>query len=119
MIRKADGSYRMAIDYRQFNECTEPRNFPVPRLSDIFDQICEAKPTYFSCLDMQAGFWKLSLANEDIYKTAFVTRHAKYVFNRLPFGLRNASATFQQCTSTVLKDLLGKCCCIYAYDILC
>ena len=119
MVKKPDGSYRMAIDYRMTNKCTEPRNFPVPRLSDIFDQIGETKPQYFLTLDMASGFWQIPVHPKDKDKTAFVTKNAKYVFNRMPFGLRNAPATFQQCTSSVLKDLLGKCCCVYADDILC
>ena len=53
MVKKTDGSYRLAIDYRALNKCSEPRNYPAPRLSDIFDQIGEAKPQYFSTLDMQ------------------------------------------------------------------
>ena len=52
MVKKADGTYRFACDYRALNEITEPRNFPVPRLSDIVDQIGGAKPNYFSVLDM-------------------------------------------------------------------
>ena len=119
MVKKPDGSYRMAVDYRIINRHTLPRNFPVPRLSDIFDQIGETKPQYFSTLDMSSGFWQISVHPDDKDKTAFVTKNAKFVFNRMPFGLKNAPSTFQQCTSTVLKDLLGKCCCVYADDILC
>ena len=119
MVRKPDGSYRFAVDYRELNRRTEPRNFPVPRLSDIFDQIGEAKPRYFSVLDMQSGFWQIPVNPADKDKTAFVTKNAKYVFNRMPFGLKSAPFTFQQCTSSVLKDLLGKSCCVYADDILC
>ena len=119
MVRKPDGSYRMAIDYRLVNSVTSPQNFPVPRLSDIFDQIGESKPKFFSTLDMQSGFWQIPVHPDDRDKTAFVTKHAKYTFNRLPFGLKGAPSTFQQMTSTVLRDLLGKCCCVYADDILC
>ena len=109
----------MAIDYRQLNSRTKPQNFPVPRLPDIFDQIGDRKPQYFSTLDLQSGFWQISVSPEDKDKTAFVKKNPKYVFNRMPFGLRNGPSTFQQCTSTVLRDLLGKSCCVYADDILC
>ena len=119
MVRMPDGSYCFAVDYRELNHRTEPRNFPLPRLSDIFDQIGEAKPRYFSVLDMQSGFWQMPVNPADKDKTAFVTKNAKYVFNRMPFGLKPAPFAFQQCTSSVLKDLLGKSCCVYADDILC
>ena len=118
MVKKEDNTYRLAIDYRALNKQTVPQNFPVPRLSDIFDQIGEAKPQYFSTLDMQSGFWQVSVHPDDQHKTAFVTRNAKYEFRRMSFGLRNAPSTFQQVTSTVLKDLLGKCAVVYADDIL-
>ena len=119
MVRKPDKSYRMAIDFRQVNRLTAPKNYPIPRLTDIFDQIGEAKPQIFSTLDMGSGFWQIAMSEKDKDKTAFVTKNAKYVFNRMPFGLSNAPHTFQMATSSVLQDLLGKCCCVYSDDILC
>ena len=118
MIKKPDGSYRFAVDFRQVNKISEPRNFPVPRLSDVFDQIGERKPQYFSTLDLHSGFWQIPVHPKDKDKTAFVTKNGKYVFNRMPFGLMNGPSTFQYMMTSVLKDLLGHCCCVYADDIL-
>ena len=65
MVKESDGSYSMAIDYRQLNSRTKPQNFPVPRLPDIFDQIGDREPQYFSTLDLQSGFWQISVSPED------------------------------------------------------
>lgn len=55
---------------------------------------------------------------ESIQKTAFITKQGQYEFLRLPFGLKNAAATFQRLMNRVLQDLIGKFCFVYINDIV-
>ena len=51
-------------------------------------------------------------------KTAFVTHSSLYEFSVMPFGLKNAPATFQWLMETVLSGLIRKVCLDYLDDII-
>lgn len=54
----------------------------------------------------------------DIHKTAFATPIGLYEYLRMPFGLKNAPATFQRMMNEVLREYINKCCVVYLDDIL-
>ena len=91
-VKKKDGSLRMRIDYRQFNNITINNNYPLPRIDDLFDQL--QGPSYFSKIDLRSGCHQLRVRGEDIPKTIFQTRYGYYEFILMSFGLTNSLATF-------------------------
>ena len=50
--------------------------------------------------------------------TAFSTNEGHFHYNRMPFGLKNAPATFQRMMDTALRALIGKICFVYLDDIV-
>ncbi|XP_036141761.1 uncharacterized protein LOC118645219 [Monomorium pharaonis] len=108
--------FRVVVDFRKLNEITIGDSFPVPNITDILDQLGNAK--YFTTLDLAAGYHQISVAEKDKGKTAFSTPYGHYEFNRMPFGLRNAPATFQRLINSVLTDLQGLKCLVYLDDIV-
>ena len=103
---KKDGTMRFCIDYRPLNKITISDKMPLPHIHDVIDRLYSAK--YFSTLDIAWGYWHCEMAPDSIEKTAFVTNEGHYEWLVMPFGLKNAPATFQRIIQQILGDLLYK-----------
>lgn len=108
--------WRMVIDYRALNEKTVGDGYPLPNITEILDQLGEAK--YFTTLDLASGFHQIEVDENDCHKTAFTTPHGHYEFARMPFGLKTAPATFQRLMDRVLTGLQGITLFVYLDDIV-
>ncbi len=113
MVKKKDGTYRMCVDFRMLNDITIPDAYPLPRTDDLIEALGSA--SLFSSLDMGWAFWQVPVPEEKRHATAFATPEGLYEFNRMPFGLCNAAATFQRLMSKVMKSVQSK----YGNAVLC
>ena len=108
--------WRMVIDYRKLNDISFPDKFPIPQIDDIFDALGNAR--LFTTLDLASGFHQIPIHPRDRPKTAFSTHTGHYEFNRMPFGLANAPATFQRVMNYALSGTIGSECFVYLDDII-
>lgn len=69
LARKKDGTLRMCIDFRQFNQRTIQDSYALPRTEEIFDSLAGSK--YFSILDMKSGYHQVELEEQSKARTAF------------------------------------------------
>ena len=102
-VQKKDGSLRLCVDYRRVNAISKLDAYPMPRVEDLIDKVGNA--TFISTLDLTKGYWQVPVASEDRAKTAFITPNGLYHFNRMPFGLQGAPATFQRMVDHLLNGL--------------
>ena len=116
LANKSDGTLRLCIDYRPLNAITIDEREPIPIVQDIIDKLAKAK--VFSVLDMAWGYWHVPIHPESIDKTAFITPDGHYEWLVLPFGLKNAPATFQRIVREVLGELLDHGVIPYFDDII-
>ena len=74
----------------------------MPKVEDIFSQLNGAK--YFSTFDLQAGYHHTPLDEASIPNTSFISLFGKYEHIKVPFGLTQAPAYFQELMTGILKD---------------
>lgn len=118
LVRKRNGQVRFCVDYRKLNSVTKPISFPLPRLDDIFDAMADARPKYFSLLDLRSGYHQIPLDPLTKEKSSFVVHSGQYQYLRMPFGLMNAPATFQCLMARVFQNMHFKSVLCYLDDIL-
>ncbi|GFV75157.1 retrovirus-related Pol polyprotein from transposon 297 [Trichonephila clavipes] len=107
---------RLCIDYRKLNAQTAPDSYPLPRMDDLLN---EAKPTpYMSTIDLRSGYHQVKVVAEDRDKTAFTCPFGIYKFTHMPFGLRNAPATFQRLIDKFRSGLNNVLALSYLDDII-
>jgi len=75
-VKKKDGSLRLCVDYRGLNKVTTPNRYPLPLISETFDQLGKAK--YFTKLDMRGAYNLLRVAKGNEWKTAFRCRYGHF-----------------------------------------
>ena len=81
LAKKADGSLRFCLDYRQLHELTYKDSYPLPRIGVCLDALGGA--SHFSTLDRRSGFWQTAMDPRDMDKTAFITRKGQFRFKVL------------------------------------
>ena len=102
VVPKGDGGKHLVIDYRALNKVTRKFTWPMPKVEDIFSKLNGA--TYFTTLDLQAGYHHIPLDKPSIPKTAFNSSFRKYEYVKVPFGLAQVPAYFQELMIGILKD---------------
>jgi len=115
VVKKADGGWRLCTDFRKLNAVTEPDPFPLPRIDDLLDKVGKAR--FLTKLDMAKGYHQVKCDVESVPMTGFVTPFGFFRWRYMPFGLRNAPATFSR---LVCKLVLGceSFCLVYLDDVL-
>ena len=116
LVRKKNGALRMCVDYRQLNAKVKRDAYPLPRIDESLDVLGGAKS--FSTIDLASAYNQVEVAPGDRHKTAFTTPFGLYEYNRMPFGLGGAPATFQRIMQTIFRDELLEILIVYLDDII-
>ena len=115
-IPKKDGKVRMCVDYRDLNRESPKDDFPLPHINVLVDNT--AQSSVFSFMDGFSGYNQIKMALEDMDKTAFTTPWGTFCYRVMPFGLKNAGATYQQAMVTLFHDMIHKEVEVYVDDMI-
>jgi hypothetical protein len=115
-VPEKDGTQRLCVDYRALNEVTIKNKYLLPRIDDLFDQLCGT--CVFSKFDLWSGYHQLKVRECDIPKTAFILRYGLYEFTVMSFGLTNAPAYFMYMMNKVFMEYVDKFIVVFIDNIL-
>ena len=90
---KKDEKVRICVDYKDLNRASPKYIFPLPHIDILIDNT--TTNMFFSFMDGFSGYNQIKMAEEDKTKTKFITHWGTYAYVVMPFGLKNASATYQ------------------------
>ena len=96
----------MCVDYTDLNKACPKDSFPLPKIDRLVDS--KARHALMSFMDAYSGFHQIPMHKDDQEKTAFITEKGLYCYQVMPFGLKNAPATFQRLVNTVFTDHLSR-----------
>ena len=103
LVRKPDSSYRFCTDFRKVNLVTKSDSYPLPRIDDLIDKVGNAK--FVSTYDLLKGYWQIPLTPRAQEISAFAVPQGLYCYTVLPFGMKNAPATFQRLMNQITSKL--------------
>ncbi|KAG7584012.1 Ribonuclease H-like superfamily [Arabidopsis suecica] len=116
VVKKKNGKWRVCVDFTDLNKACPKDSFPLPHI----DRLVESTTGHemMSFMDAFSGYNQILMNPEDQEKTAFITDRGTYCYIVMPFGLKNAGATYQRLVNMMFKDLLGKTMEVYIDDML-
>lgn len=113
---KKDGTLRFCIDYRKLNAMTIRDSYPIPWMDECIDSLRNA--AVFSTLDANWGYWQVPIRPDHRPNTSFTSHFGLYQFLRMPFGLKNAPATFQRLMDRILGSVRWQFALVYLDDVI-
>ncbi|GKC54750.1 reverse transcriptase domain-containing protein [Tanacetum coccineum] len=88
------------------NPSLDPDYYPLPNIDCKVEAVMGFK--YKCFLDAYKGYHQIQMAKEDEEKTAFYTEQGTYCYTKMPFGLKNAGATYQRLVDSTFQSQIGR-----------
>ena len=116
LVKKANDKWRLCIDFTDVNRACLKDSFPLPRIDLIADATAGHK--LLSFMDAFSGYNQISMDPDDQENTSFVTGQGTYYYRVMPFGLKNAGATYQRLVNRMFQKQIGASMEVYIDDML-
>ncbi|GAU16452.1 hypothetical protein TSUD_118010 [Trifolium subterraneum] len=116
LVKKSNGKWRMCVDYTDLNRVCLKDAYHLPNIDKLVDNSSGFK--LLSFMDAYSGYNQIKMAEIDKKKTAFMTETGNYYYNVMPFGLKNAGATYQRMMNKVFDNEIGDMLEVYMDDMI-
>ena len=115
-IPKKDGKVRVCVDFQYLNKASPKDDFPLPHIDMLVHNT--AGHPMLSFMDGFSWYNQILMAPEDMEKTSFIIEWGTYYYQVMPFGLKNAGATYQRATTTLFHDMMHRDVEVYVDDMI-
>ena len=116
LVKKSNGKWRMCVDFTDLNKAYPKDSFPLPRIDTLVDSTSGYE--LLSFMDAFSGYNQILMHPEDQEKTSFITDRGLYCYKVMPFGLKNAGATYQRLVNKMFQGQIGRNMEVYVDDML-
>ena len=116
LVKKANGKWRMCVDFTDLNKACPKDSFPLPRIDQLVDSTVGHKLLTF--MDAFPGYNQIKMVEEDQKKTAFITNQGLYCYKVMPFRLKNEGATYQRLVNKMFSKQIGRNMEVYVDNML-
>jgi hypothetical protein len=104
LVKNKNKKWRTCVNYTGHNKACPKDRFPLPRIDQVVDSAAGCETLCF--LDVYFGYHHIAMCIADQLATSFITPFGVYCYKTMPFGLKNAGATFQRCMRLIFGELL-------------
>ncbi|RVW92567.1 Transposon Ty3-G Gag-Pol polyprotein [Vitis vinifera] len=112
---KKDSKVRVCVDFRDLNKVSPKDDFSLPHIDMLVDST--VGHSMLSFMDGFSGYNQILMALEDMEKTSFITEWGTYCYRVMPFGLKNAGATYQRAATALFHDMMHRDVEVYVDDM--
>ena len=116
MVKKANGKWRICVDFTDLNKAYPKDDYPLPRIDQLVDSTVGHK--LLSFMDTFSRYNQLRMDKTDQEKTSFVTSQGLFCYKMMPFGLKNVGATYQRLVNHMFHPQIGQNVEVYVNDML-
>ena len=116
LVKKANEKWRLCINFTDVNRACPKDSFPLPRIYLIVDATADHK--LLSFMDAFSSYNQINMDLDNQEKTSFVTGQGTYCYRVMPFGLKNAGATYQRLVNRMFQKQIGASMEVYVDDML-
>ena len=115
-VPKKDGKVRVCVDFRDLNKASPKDDFRLPHIDILVDST--VGHPMLSFMDGFSGYNRILMAPKDMEKTSFIIEWGTYCYRVMPFGLKNAGATYQRAATTLFHDMMHRDVEVYVDDMI-
>ena len=116
MVKKANGKWRMCIDFTDLNKAFPKDSYLLPHISQLVDST--AGHQLLSFMDAFLGYNMIKMDEANQEKTSFITSQCLFCYKVMPFGLKNARATYHRLVNHMICPQIGWNVEVYVDDML-
>ena len=116
IVKKSNRKWRMCVDFMDLNRTCPKDSYPLPQIDTLVDSM--VRHELLSFMDAFSGYNQIKINEEDQKKTSFVTSQGLFCYKVMPFGLKNAGATYQRLMNKMFAYQIGRNVQVYVDDML-